>query len=296
MEGTRLDARAMLSTPDLLEVGVQGDEVRRSMHGARTTYVRVFELHVDAPPPALPSGARAGEIRIIGAPAGVDVACEAVRAAIALAGGPEKVTAFSLSELMALAARAEDFRDLCSRLRDAGLTAIADTPLDLFLAGAGADARAEEYARVANDAGLRLPRLTVHAQPPSGAGEIDARVAMVERARRLQDELGGFRVFAPLPRSMSIAVPTTGYADVRQVALARVVVSNIPSIQVDWQLYGPKLAQVALTVGADDIDGVSAVDTGALGTRRSPLEEIKNNIRAAALEPVERTARFESMS
>jgi aminodeoxyfutalosine synthase len=71
-----------------------------------------------------------------------------------------------------------------------------------------------------------------------------------------------------------------------------VVVDNIPSIQVDWPLYGPKLAQVALTVGADDVDGVAAHDPGALGTRRSPLEEIKNNIRAAALEPVERDASF----
>ncbi len=95
---------------------------------------------------------------------------------------------------------------------------------------------------------------------------------------------------------MSVASPTTGYADVRQVALARVVAANVESIQVDWPLYGPKLAQVALTVGADDVDGVSAVDDGALGTRRSPLEEIRNNIRAAGLEPVERNGAFELMS
>ena len=44
---------------------------------------------------------------------------------------------------------------------------------------------------------------------------------------------------------------------------------------MDWALYGPKLAQVALTVGADDVDGVAAADPGTLGTRRSPIEEIK---------------------
>ncbi len=71
-----------------------------------------------------------------------------------------------------------------------------------------------------------------------------------------------------------------------------VVVTNIDSIQVDWPLYGPKLAQVALTVGADDVDGIAAVDPGVLGTRRSPIEEIKGNIRAAALEAVERDGRF----
>jgi len=79
------------------------------------------------------------------------------------------------------------------------------------------------------------------------------------------------------------------------VALARVVVEEIPSIQVDWALYGPKLAQVALTAGADDVDNVAAVDPGILGTRRSPLEEIKGNIKAAFLEPVERDALFRAL-
>jgi aminodeoxyfutalosine synthase len=91
---------------------------------------------------------------------------------------------------------------------------------------------------------------------------------------------------------MSVTTPTTGYDDLKQISLARLLVSNIDSIQVDWPLYGPKLAQVALTVGADDIDGVAAVDPGVLGTRRSPIEEIRGNIRAAGLEAAERDGRF----
>ncbi len=295
-EGTQLDARAILSTPDLIEVGVLGDEVRRRLHGNRTTFVRVFEVHVDAPPAVLPPARSAGEVRIVGTPAGVEPAVEAVKAAVSMTAGRVKVTGFSLTDLIALCTSPADFKELCRRLHEHGLTAIADTPLDAFLGAADASARVEDQVRIALAERLRLPRLTVHAQPPSGEGEIDARIAMVERADRLGQELGGFAAFAPLPRSMSVAVPTTGYADVRQIALARVAVSHIPSIQVDWPLYGPKLAQVALTVGADDIDGVSAVDTGALGSRRSPLEEIKNNIRAAALEPTERDASFEPLT
>ena len=99
--------------------------------------------------------------------------------------------------------------------------------------------------------------------------------------------------FAPLPRTMNPAVPTTGYDDVKRVALARLLLDNVPSIQVDWSLYGPKLAQVALTVGADDVDAVSPVDDMAEGRRRAPLEEIRRNIRAAGLEPVERNGRFD---
>jgi len=101
------------------------------------------------------------------------------------------------------------------------------------------------------------------------------------------------RAFAPLPRRVNPAVPTTGYDDIRRVALARIVVDNVPSIQVDWSLYGPKLAQVALTVGADDVDGVSAEDDVSKGFRRSPLEEIRRNIRAAGYEPVQRSGRWD---
>jgi 2-iminoacetate synthase ThiH len=116
------------------------------------------------------------------------------------------------------------------------------------------------------------------------------RASLCEQARDLQD--GSIKAFAPLPRTMSVAKPTTGYDDVKLIALARVIVENIPNIQVDWALYGPKMAQVALTVGANDIDNVSAVDPGILGTRRSPLEEIRTNIKAAALEAVERDGMF----
>jgi aminodeoxyfutalosine synthase len=134
-----------------------------------------------------------------------------------------------------------------------------------------------------------VTRLTVHAL------STDDRIPLVARARDLQRSAGGFRVFAPLPRTMSISTPSTGYDDVKQIALARLLAANIGSIQVDWALYGPKLAQFALTVGADDVDGVAAIDPGTLGTRRSPIEEIRGNIRSAALEPIERNARFEAI-
>ena len=61
---------------------------------------------------------------------------------------------------------------------------------------------------------------------------------------------------------------------------------------MDWPLYGPKLAQVAIAYGADDIDGVAAVDTLQLGHRRSPREDIERQIRAAGAAPVERDGRY----
>ena len=76
------------------------------------------------------------------------------------------------------------------------------------------------------------------------------------------------------------------------VALARLAAPNVSSIQVDWRRYGPKLAQVALTFGADDIDGISPSDDAPEGRRRAALPEIQRNVEAAGLLPVERDGSF----
>jgi aminodeoxyfutalosine synthase len=272
------DARAILDCKDLIAVGAAADTVRRRLHGTRTTFVRVFEVHVDAPAPSLPPRVSAGEFRLVGRPPSADAAVSAVRATVAIAGGVP-VTGFSIVDLQALAPGTSLF-EFCATLRRGGLEAIAELPVDLF-DDVGA---AVESARAA---GLAVSRLTVHALAD------EDRIAVVARARELQTAIGGFRVFAPLPRTMSISAPSTGYDDVKQIALARLLAGNIESIQVDWPLYGPKLAQFALTIGADDVDGVAASDPGVLGTRRSPIEEIRGNIRSAALDPVERNARYE---
>ena len=275
------DARVILDSHDLISVGAMADDVRRRLHGVRTTFVRVLQIHVDAPPPAV--RVTAGECRIIGRPASVAIAVAAARAAADRAA-EAPVTGFSLDDLLGLA-RTDgcSFSSLCGALRDAGLDGIAEVSVDHAeeVVSAVADARRE---------GLTVLRLTVH------AFDVDGRVAAAAGASALQKAAGGFRTFAPLPRTMSASEPSTGYDDVKQVALARLLVTNIDSIQVDWPLYGPKLAQVALTMGADDVDGVAAVDPGTLGVRRSAIEEIRGNIRAASQEPIERNARWETIA
>lgn len=290
---TMVDAQSILSTRNLIDVGVQADDVRRQMHGARTTFVRVLEIAVeeDSAGAALDDDVTVGEFRLVGAPSEIGVvAATSMAAALAKRhravgkhSGP--VTGFSLSALRGLTNDSASFAALCRRLRDAGLEAIAEVTLDDM-------DDLEDAIVAAREAGLGVWRLTVHSVPKGSEDEPDPRIALVERARDLQNAVGGFKAFAPLPRKMSIATPTTGYDDVKLVALARLLVTNIESIQVDWPLYGPKLAQVALTMGADDVDGVAAVDKNLLGARRSPVEEIKGNIRAAALDAAERDGSF----
>jgi aminodeoxyfutalosine synthase len=227
---------------------------------------------------AIPAGA--GEVRIVGAPATRAAAVDRVRQVMAQAQG-KVVSAFSLADLEVLAARdGVTLRALLEELHAAGLEMVAEAPFDRLQ-----DPR--RSVEEVNISGLALARLTVHQSPSPD------RLPLLKAVADLQRAVAVIRAFAPLPRRTSSAAPSTGYDDVKHVALARVVVDNVPSIQVDWSLYGPKLAQVALTVGADDVDGVSAEDDLTEGRRRAPLEEIRRNIRAAGLEPVERNGRFD---
>jgi aminodeoxyfutalosine synthase len=272
------DLRALAESHDIIAIGVRAHALRRKLHGVRTTFVRVATVAADSAasitrPPA------AGEWRITGVPTVRAAVVDRVRAVAAAAGVP--VTGFSLADLETLSAReGVTLRVLLEELRAAGLELIAEAPVDRLQ-----DPR--RSIEEVNIAGLALARLTVDQAPSADP------LPLLKRVRQLQRTVGVVRAFAPLPRRVNPAAPTTGYEDVKHVALARLVVDNVPSIQVDWSLYGPKLAQVALTVGADDVDAVSPVDDLGEGKRRSPLEEIRRNIRAAGLEPAERDGRFE---
>jgi len=263
---------------DIITLGMRADEVRRRLHGVRTTFLRVATVGADAAIGSWPTPA--GEIRIAGAPANCQEAVERVRAVVAAARGVP-VSAFSLADLERVSsAGGTTLRSLLEDLRAAGLELVADAEIDTLR-----DPR--RSIEEVNIAGLALARLAVNQLPSADT------VTFFKHVSELQRQVAVIRSFAPLPRAVNAAVPTTGYDDVKRVALARLIVENIASIQVDWSLYGPKLAQVALTVGADDVDGVSAGDEAPDGRRRSSLEEVRRNIRAAGQLPIERKGGFD---
>jgi len=282
MPVTDADLAQLAGSPDIISLGMLADDARRRLHGGRTTFVRVGHLPADPLAPMV-RAASAGEMRLDGTPSSRAVALEqVVRARVAAGDAP--LSAFSLSDLEQLEAReAVALRSLLEELRAAGLELIAEAPIDLLQS-------ARRSIEEVNIAGLALARLTVHQDTAADP------IPLLKSVADLQRTVAVIRAFAPLPRAINSAVPTTGYDDVKRIALARLIVDNIPSIQVDWSLYGPKLAQVALTVGADDIDEVSAADDVSRGRRRAPLEEVRRNIIAAGQEPVERNGRFDLIS
>ena len=275
---TRAQADDLLNDPDLAGVGMLGEQARKA-DGDRVAYGRVFVAQWGA---GLDGAGEAGEIRLSGAPATAEEALSWVRELAAQAAG-RPLTGFSLKELLDLAG--DDhlaLADLARALRRSGLEAVAEAPLD----GLGDADNVVEVIRASLHGGLAVWRATVE------EAAIDARLDLIERAVRVQRETSALRAFAPLPRRDPASSPATGYDDVRTVAAARLMARDIPFIQVDWPLYGPKLAQVAIAFGANDIDGVAPVDVLNLGHRRSPREDIERQIRAAAAVPAERDGRY----
>ncbi len=268
----------LAATHDIIQLGATADEVRRAHHGVRTTFVRVADVPAETDA-ACDWPAAAAEIRIVGVPSSAAAAVARVTQVAEKAGGVP-LSGFSLADLEQIAAREGlTLRALLESLRDAGLELVAEAPFDRL------DDPRRSIEQV-NIAGLSLARLTIHQLQPDIVG-------LYKAVADLQRMVAVLRAFAPLPRVINPAVPTTGYDDVKRIALARIVVDNVPSIQVDWSRYGPKLAQVALTVGADDLDAVSPVNETPDGRRRAPLEEVRRNIRAAGQEPIERNGRFD---
>ena len=124
------------------------------------------------------------------------------------------------------------------------------------------------------------------------------RVDHLLKLRVLQEETGGFQTFIPLafhPDNTPLQhVPkTTGFDDLKNIAVARLLLDNIPHVKAYWVMMTPRIAQVAQRFGADDIDGTIVEekiyhDAGATTAQSLRRGELLGLIREAGRDPVER--------
>jgi aminodeoxyfutalosine synthase len=151
-----------------------------------------------------------------------------------------------------------------------------------------------EVHRIAHKMGIRsnCTMLYGHVERP------EHKVDHLLRLRALQDETGGFNAFIPLayhPENnyMGLKYHTTGMDDLRHIAASRLVLDNIPHIKAYWVMITPKLAQVALRFGADDMDGTIVEEkiyhmAGAGTSQQLSRPELERIVRLAGFVPVER--------
>lgn len=125
------------------------------------------------------------------------------------------------------------------------------------------------------------------------------RVLHLVRVREQQDATGGFTAFIPWsfqPRNTNLGGATAGGVEyLKTLALARIMLDNIPNIQASWVTQGAKIAQVALSFGANDFGSTMLEENvvRAAGVNyRMALEEIHRCIRDAGFVPAQRTTDY----
>lgn len=134
-----------------------------------------------------------------------------------------------------------------------------------------------------------------------GMGETDdQKIEHFKVIRDMQDRTGILRAFIPWSFSpyrtrMENILPATGIEYLKVVAIARIFLDNITHIQAGWLTEGLKLAQIALTMGANDMGGVlmEEVVVKATGIRtRTNSRELIEIIKNAGKIPVQRDSRY----
>ncbi len=151
-----------------------------------------------------------------------------------------------------------------------------------------------EIARVAHRAGLKSNCTMLYGHIETIAERVDHLL----RLRELQDETHGFQTFIPLafhPDNSEMAdIPApTAHDDLRTIAVARLLLDNVPHVKAYWIMLGIATAQLALTCGADDIDGTVSEekiyhDAGATTPQSLTRAELVKLIQDAGFEAVER--------
>jgi len=155
-------------------------------------------------------------------------------------------------------------RDILAEFKEAGLGSLPGGGAEIFhpevrdrICEHKADADAWiRIHREAHELGLRSNATMLYGHIEHARHRIDHLC----RLRELQDETGSFQTFIPLafhPDNTKLAeLPkASGLLDLKTMAISRLMLDNFPHIKAYWVMLGIKTAQLALSFGADDIDG-----------------------------------------
>ncbi|HVP39605.1 MAG TPA: aminofutalosine synthase MqnE [Candidatus Saccharimonadales bacterium] len=332
---TRQDGEHLFASPDFLGVGRLADHARQLRHGLSTYFV--LNRHINPTNicvlscrfcefQAKPADSRAYELTLDE----ILARCAGDIREVHIVGGHhigwpfEKYVgivraiheAYPQLQIKAWTAPEIDFFTKITRksveevlgiLREAGL---------LTMPGGGAEVFSERVRRelfkgkIGADRWLdihrRAHRLGFRTNCTMLYGHIETHAERVEhllRLRELQDETGGFQAFVPLAfqpgRTGLVRRAASAVEDLRTVAVARLLLDNVPHLKSYWVMLGEDTASVALQFGADDLDGTIGEEKivhahrdqarSAVGHTR---DELVRMIREAQRVPVERDALY----
>jgi aminodeoxyfutalosine synthase len=215
---------------------------------------------------------------------------------------------FTAIEILHLAWLAKQpVRDTLVALREAGLDALTGGGAEIFAPAvrsriARGKESAEEWAdvhRTWHQLGGRSTCTMLYGHVETAADRVDH----LRRLRELQDETRGFVGFVPLPyqpenNGLAVAQPPTGFDTLRTLAVSRLYLDNFDHLTAYWVGMGMKLAQVALSYGADDLHGtileehIFRMAGGAAGQQQTEAALLRA-IREAGRIPAQRNTFYE---
>jgi aminodeoxyfutalosine synthase len=197
--------------------------------------------------------------------------------------------------------------DVLVRLREAGLDTLPGGGAEVFSTAVRATIAerkltGEEWItvhRTAHRLGIRTNCTMLYGHVETSADRIDHLTVL----RELQDETGGFLTYIPLAYHPDhnelgeelgrVGSATTGYEDLKNVAVARLYFDNIDHIKTHWPMVTPFMSQVVLAFGCDDVEGTVVYErvyheAGAKTAMHLPYRGLVDLIRGAGKRPVER--------
>jgi aminodeoxyfutalosine synthase len=211
--------------------------------------------------------------------------------------------AFTAVELDYLAKLARlPLSDTLLKLKEAGLGSLPGGGAEIFDTSVRNTLCAEkingdrwlEVIEAAHKVGLKSNATMLYGHIETYEHRIDHLI----RLRELQDRTGGFQAFIPLSfhsqnTEIKTSAYTTGFDDLKTLAVSRLMLDNFDHIKAYWVMLGEKIAQVSLSFGVDDLDGTvveERITRAAGGATDGSMtrEDIVRLIKEAGKKPVER--------
>jgi aminodeoxyfutalosine synthase len=203
-------------------------------------------------------------------------------------------------------------REVLLALKDAGLTSLPGGGAEVFSTAVRATI-AER--KLTGEEWLRVHRVAHELGIPTNCtmlyGHVETaedRIEHLASLRALQDETGGFLTYIPLAYHPDhnelgeemgrVGTATTGYEDLKNIAVGRLFLDNIPHVKTHWPMVTPFLSQIALSFGCDDVEGTVVYEriyheAGAHTAMHMPYMELVRMIRGAGKRPVERDSLYQ---
>jgi len=200
--------------------------------------------------------------------------------------------------------------DTLKALRDAGLGSLPGGGAEVFSPRVRQDLCPQKLspegwlsvAQTAHRLGMNTNATMLYGHMES----LEERVDHLLQLRAAQDETGGFLSFIPLafhPQNTALdhLQGPSAFDDLKTLAVSRLLLDNFPHIKAFWVMLGPKMAQLSLCFGVDDVDGTVMEErithmAGAQTPQGLTRSQLRALIQEAGCEPVERDTLYREVA